>query len=271
MIKILQKIPYIRKMNKTIFDLHEEIDTLRSKIDITDNIFMKFQEDRQSKNYQEVYEKETPLVSYCMATYNRGNLLFERSLKSILNQVYKNIEIIIIGDCCTDNTESFIKQMGDERIRFVNLPERGHYPEEPECRWMVAGTIPMNHALSMAKGDFITHLDDDDEHSPDRIKKLVEFIKKTRADLIWHPFRYETEKGKWLLNSAEHFRKNEATTSSIFYHNWFRQILWDIDAYKYREPGDWNRLRKIKYLGAKIARYPESLLKHFRERNQGKR
>lgn len=268
MIKLLRKIPYIKEINEKISDLHEEIDTLRSRIDIIGDLFFKFQQDRKLKSYQEVYEKEKPLVSYCMNTYNRGNLLFERSLKSILNQNYKNIEIIIIGDCCTDNTESVIKQMDDERIQFINLSERGHYPEEPEWRWLVAGTIPMNQALSMAKGDFITHLDDDDEHSPDRIKRLVEFIHKTKADLLWHPFRYETEKGKWRLNAAENFRKTEVTTSSIFYHKWFRQIPWDIDAYKYREPGDWNRLRKIKYLGATTVRYPESLLNHFREKNQ---
>lgn len=271
MIEILKRVPYLRELIKTIFDLYDEIDTLRSRIDITDDFLRKFQEDKKSKSYQEVFEKESPLVSYCIATYNRGDLLLKRSLKSILNQDYKNFEIIVVGDCCTDNTEGLIKQIGDERVQFINLPERGHYPEEPEWHWMVAGTTPMNHALSLARGDFITHLDDDDEHQPDRIANLVKFIQKTRADLIWHPFRYETKAGKWRLKSAKNFRKLEVTTSSIFYHNWFRQIPWDIDAYKYREPGDWNRLRKIKYLGAKIARYPESLLKHFRERNQGKR
>ena len=137
----------------------------------------------------------------------------------------------------------------------------------PEWHWMVAGTTAMNYALDLANGDFITHLDDDDRHRPDRLSKLVQFIQETRSDLVWHPFWRETATRKWQLKSAKYFRKNEVTTSSVLYHKWFRRIPWDIDAYKYREPGDWNRFRKFRYLGANMSRFPEPLLKHFMERN----
>ena len=52
------------------------------------------------------YQKPEPLISYCIATYNRGRLLAERSLRSILSQSYKSIEVIVVGDCCTDDTEA---------------------------------------------------------------------------------------------------------------------------------------------------------------------
>ena len=58
------------------------------------------------------------------------------------------------------------------------------------------------------------------------------------------------------------------TTSAILYHRTFRTLGWDPNAYRYREPGDWNRLRKIKYLGARAVRHAEALLKHYKERNQ---
>lgn len=57
----------------------------------------------------------------------------------------------------------------------------------------------------------------------------------------------------------------QVTTSSIFYHSWFRQIPWDIQAYRHREPGDWNRLRKMAYLGVKAGRFPDPLLWHYKE------
>lgn len=249
-------------------EAQEALDNTRSRIDVSDDLFDQYQKDKTSRVYQSVFEKKAPLVTVCIATYNRGNLLIERSLNSVLRQDYQNIEIVIVGDCCTDNTEELVRSIQDNRIRFINLPKRGDYPEDPAWRWMVAGTAAVNHALSIAEGDFITHLDDDDEHSPDRINSLVTYIKATRTDLVWHPFWREIRPGKWRLRSAGNYRRNEVTTSSIFYHHWFKRIPWDINAYKYREPGDWNRLRKFSYLGAKTARFPRPFLKHYMERNQ---
>jgi len=62
--------------------------------------------------------------------------------------------------------------------------------------------------------------------------------------------------------------RERVTSSSIFYHNWFRHLGWDPLAYRYREPGDWNRLRKFAFLGARSLRHPAVLLSHYRERNQ---
>jgi hypothetical protein len=133
---------------------------------------------------------------------------------------------------------------------------------------MVAGTAPMNHALSIARGDFITHLDDDDEHAPERVEVLLQSLVQTRRDLVYHPFRFETAYGTWRVNRARSFRYVSATTSSIFYHRYFAGLGWDPHAYRYREPGDWNRLRKIRFLGAQILRDPRVLLSHYRERSQ---
>lgn len=228
----------------------------------------KFRTDRELPEYQAVFGKAQPLISICIATYNRAALLRERSLRSCLNQTYSNIEIIVVGDACTDETAEMMDEISDPRVRFVNLKERGQYPNDPHLRWMVAGTKPVNHALSLARGDFITHLDDDDEHPPERVEVLLNAILSTRADLIYHPFRFEMPDGSWRVNRARSFRYVSATTSSIFYHRYFANVPWDPHAYQFREPGDWNRLRKIQYLGARITRDPRVLLFHYRERNQ---
>lgn len=265
------RVPLLKKMFLNLLEIQEAMDTLHSRIDVPDELFIKFQEDRISESYNKIFDHKEPLVTICVPTYNRGNLLLERSLKSLLGQDYQNLEIIVVGDCCTDNTEDLINKIKDERIKFFNLPERGRYPKVPEWHWMVAGTAAVNYALDLANGDFITHLDDDDKHLPERVSKLVQFIQETRSDFVWHPFWRETVTRKWQLKSATYFRKNEVTTSSVFYHKWFKRILWDIDAYKYSEPGDWNRFRKFKYIGANMSRFPEPLLKHFRERSQSQK
>lgn len=251
--------------------LRLNLDINRSRNDVPDRLLLEFKSAKTHPEYVKAFNEERPLVSVCVGTFNRSALLVRRCLRSLVAQTYEHLEIIVVGDCCTDDTQRAVEALGDARIVFVNLPKRGPYPTDPKLRWMVAGTMPFNHALNMAKGAFITHLDDDDEHPPQRIQNLLEFVQSTRADLVFHPFEWERTPGRWQVNQARDFCHTQVTTSSILYHRWFKNIPWDINAYKYREPGDWNRLRKFKYLGAKILRFPEPLLRHYTERLQHRR
>jgi hypothetical protein len=180
----------------------------------------------------------------------------------LLCQHYKNLQIVVIGDACSDDTEARVAKIRDSRITFFNLPERGRYPAAPELRWMVAGTAAMNEALRRAEGHFVTHLDDDDENMPERVSRLVERARQTQADLVFHPFWVERPEG-WRLREAKSFQRQEVGTGSIFYHRFFAGVPWDIDAYRLREPGDWHRLRKFKYMGAVAEREPTPLARYY--------
>lgn len=224
---------------------------------------------RRSRAYRAVYDKAEPLVSICTSTYNRAELVVERAIASSLAQTYRNIEVIVVGDGCTDDTEERVSKINDPRLRFINRSTRGEYPAEPERRWMVAGADAINHAFAMARGDFATQLDDDDMHLPDRVEKLVAEMKRTRADLIFHPFQSEQPDGSWSTNPAARFRLGSVTNGAIFYHRWFLGCPFDKQSIlRWNEPGDWNRLRKLRYIGAKIVRHPDAMLRHFRERGQ---
>lgn len=244
------------------------LDFWRSKTDVGEATKQIFLTAKQTSEYHAVFEKSEPLVSICIATYNRAQLLCERALPSILSQTYENFEVIVVGDNCTDDTAERVAGLKDKRVMFENLPNRLSYPVNPVHRWMVAGTPAANFAMRISAGDFITHLDDDDAYSINRIAELIAFVKKARVDVAWHPFFYETVAGSWHLNKANEFSHGSVTTSSIFYHRWFKRIRWDINAWKLDEPGDWNRCRKFRFLGAKLGRASEPLLWHFKERNQ---
>jgi hypothetical protein len=209
-----------------------------------------------------------PLVTVIVPTYNRSRLLTERCIPSILGQTYDNLELIVYGDGCTDDTEALVSQIKDPRLKFHNLPEHGRYPSDPIRRWMVAGTAPVNAALSLAQGDFITHLDDDDEYVPDRLEKLVKFAIDNKCDFVWHPFWWEQSDGNWIINQASEIARGEITTGAVLYRGWFKNVEWKLDAYRLMEAGDWNRYRRIKYIDPVAMRYPEPLLRHHRERNQ---
>jgi hypothetical protein len=211
---------------------------------------------------------DEPLVSVCVATYNRSRLLTERCIASVLGQSYDRLELIVVGDGCTDDTEAVVSRIRDPRLRFVNLPERGKYPDDPMLRWMVAGIPPANHALSLATGHYVTHLDDDDEYLPDRLEKLVAFSRDGDCDFVWHPFYQEQAAGQWAVHEAQHLALGQVTTSSVFYRSWFTAIRLDPDAYRLREPGDWNRYRRIKRIAPRVMRYPEPLIRHHCEGSQ---
>ncbi len=239
----------------------EEVDAFKSSLEVPFELIDEFQEWKARNPIP-----EQPLVSVCLATFNRARLLTERCIPSILGQTYDRLELIVVGDRCTDETEELIAKIRDPRLRFINLSERDPYPADPLRRWMVAGTPAVNHAMSLARGDYITHLDDDDEFMPERFEKLLAFAMAEQCDLVWHPFWFETATGEWVLNDAQEFAWTEVTTSAVFYRAWLTRIQWDVKAHRLMEPGDWNRFRRIKYVGAVCRRYPEPLLRHYRER-----
>ena len=187
----------------------------------------------------------------------------ERCIPSVLGQSYENLELIVVGDHCTDETEEAIVRIDDPRLKFVNLPEKSVYPEDPRRRWLVAGTPPTNKAFSMAQGDYVTQLDDDDEYLPERLEKLVSFAGENECDFVWHPYWVEEEGGQRLVK-AESFSYGQVTNASAFYRSWFKNIEADIESHQLMEPGDWNRFRKIKYIGPVCMRYPEPLLRYHR-------
>jgi glycosyltransferase involved in cell wall biosynthesis len=107
--------------------------------------------------------KNKPLISVVIPARNAGNFLVE-SIESILNQTYKNIEIIIINDASTDNTAKILSSFKDKRIRvFKN-----------KVRFGV--TKSANLAIVKAKGEFIARMDGDDVSAPKRFEKQVKFL-----------------------------------------------------------------------------------------------
>ena len=261
---LLAEIDLIRnQLENQRYTMREEADLYMSRLDVP----------RELCDELRIWREQTPIpqepmVSVCVATYNRARLLTERSIPSVLSQTYRNFELIVVGDNCSDETEKLVAKINDPRLKFVNLPERGRYPTDPLRRWMVAGTQAINHAMSLAQGDYVTHLDDDDEYLPERLEKLVTFAVTNKYDLVWHPFWMENPNNEWYLLEAPAFTFSQVTTGSVFYRSWFTKIQWDIQAHRLMEPGDWNRYRRIKYLGPIAQRYPEPLLRHYRQGTQ---
>lgn len=219
---------------------------------------------KATPKYWAVYECDEPVVSVCITTMNRAELLIERALSSLQAQTYKNLQIIIVGDHCTDDTAERVAQLGDPRISFVNLLQRGPYPRPGVARWQVAGTYPHNHALSLVTGQFVTHLDEDDTFEQCRVEFLLQKIKELRADLVFHPFLWEQPDGSWVELGNGIFEHAATGNGMVFYHHWLTRVPCDVYAYRFGEPGDWNRFRKFKTMRAVIKFVPGPLTRHYK-------
>lgn len=105
------------------------------------------------------------MITIVTPTYNR-EILVQATIKSIQAQTYTNWELIIIDDGSTDNTEHVITGfLNDKRIRYIKKSNSG----QPDS---------LNLGVSMAKGNFITFLDSDDEAYPNWLEVVNKQIRQ---------------------------------------------------------------------------------------------
>ncbi len=103
----------------------------------------------------------SPLVTVIIPTYNWSTVL-PFSVGSALGQTYRNLEVLVVGDGCTDDSEAVVRAIDDPRVRWINLSENtGHQ------------TGPNNEGLRQARGELIAYLGHDDLWLPHHLALLV--------------------------------------------------------------------------------------------------
>ena len=105
------------------------------------------------------------LFSIIIPTYNREKFIV-KTIQSVLSQTYTNFELIIVDDGSTDNTEKFVRNVKDNRIKFFKKENK----ERGAAR---------NYGTNKAKGDYITFLDSDDLLYSKYLEEANRFIQKT--------------------------------------------------------------------------------------------
>jgi len=104
-----------------------------------------------------------PKVSIILPTYNRCHFLLQ-AIESVLNQTFKDFELIIINDGSTDETKEFLKTIKDRRVVIINQKNAGL-------------TKSLNKGLKIAKGEFIARIDDDDVWiDSKKLEKQIDFL-----------------------------------------------------------------------------------------------
>jgi len=129
--------------------------------------------------------KDNSLVSIPIATYDRWEILRDRTIPSLLAQDYPNIEIVIVADGSSKiDFLSTMHAVSDTRVRFLRLKKRTRYPTKPLERWMVAGSRPRNVAARKARGSWIYWISDDDILHPHAVSTLLAAARSSKAESV---------------------------------------------------------------------------------------
>ncbi len=111
---------------------------------------------------------QEPLVSVIIPTHNREGYLRE-AVQSVLDQTYRNWELIVVDDGSTDGTASFLCGLGDSRVVVI---------EHEHCR---NPSLLRNLAISKASGEYIAFLDSDDLWMREKLAVQVQTLRADRA------------------------------------------------------------------------------------------
>ena len=127
------------------------------------------------------------LVSIITPSYN-SELFISDAINSVINQTYKNWELIVVDDASKDNTCTIVNDyiVNDNRIHLIRLTQNS------------GAGVARNKAIKYAKGAYIAFLDADDVWKPHKLEMQLEFMKKYKLSFTYSSYEQINEKGDSL-------------------------------------------------------------------------
>jgi glycosyltransferase involved in cell wall biosynthesis len=140
-----------------------------------------------------------PLVSVIIPNYNYGKYLGQ-AIESVLDQTYKNVELIVVDNESTDNSIEVVTRFLD----VVTLIQKSHG----------GVSSARNLGLSNAKGEYICFLDSDDTWNPDKLESQIEIARTSQAGVVYSGVAVCDAE---LSKIEELFPEFEGDCSSLFF------------------------------------------------------
>lgn len=134
----------------------------------------------------------TPKVTIVLPVYN-GEKCLEESVASVLEQTYRNIELIIVNDCSTDATETIIDRFveKDKRVRKISNSHNLKLPTS------------LNVGFENASGEYWTWTSDDNKYKKNAIECMVNYLESNKAtDMVYSDYTVIDSENKELYNKA---------------------------------------------------------------------
>ena len=147
-------------------------------------------------------------ISVIMPAYNCEDTI-ERAIKSVLNQTFKDFELIIVDDGSTDNTYKLCQSIKDERIKILHQENQGP-------------SVARNNGLAIANGKYIMFIDSDDEYHINALELLYSKISKENCEIAV---------GNYIINEKQNVLKGCFTNDdkSAFLDFLFKNNLFNVN------------------------------------------
>jgi glycosyltransferase involved in cell wall biosynthesis len=152
----------------------------------------------------------TPAVSVVMPTHNRAHLI-GRALRSVLAQSFSDLEVLVMDDASTDNTDEVVRAIGDVRVRHIRSDSR------------LGPAAQRNLGIKHARAEYVAFQDSDDEWFLEKLEKQVERMRALPPDValthcalirhqesgyvqqLWNPLTQGREKTEILRTNTNTF------------------------------------------------------------------
>lgn len=194
-----------------------------------------------------------PKVSVLTTVYN-GKKYIKETIKSVLNQTFRDFEFIIVDDGSIDNTEKIIKSFKDNRIKYIKKERNEGFFELDK---------PINLGLSKCKGKYIARLDADDLMMRNRLQVQFDYLEKHPEIFMIGSSAYIINKdGRYLgmMKKRSYFSifyKYYIAVSNSFIHS---TIMFRNEGLKYPSYNEHLFYCLLIYLGKKIKNIPDFLV-----------
>ncbi|MBQ9011405.1 MAG: glycosyltransferase family 2 protein, partial [Bacilli bacterium] len=171
--------------------------------------------------------------SVIVPVYNGENYI-KKCLDSLTVDTNSDVEIIIINDGSTDNSENIIKSYMDKfaNIFLYTIVNHGQ-------------GYARNYGLSKANGEYVFFVDSDDYVAENIFKVVDDFLKKQSPDIILYDYVAVSNNGEKLFSKEFDFKNNKNVT--------------DIE-YLFSDPGPWNKVYKKEFLDCINFKFPEGII-----------
>jgi glycosyltransferase involved in cell wall biosynthesis len=113
---------------------------------------------------------DVPAVSVVLPTYQRASAL-RSAMASVLSQDFTDLELVVVDDASTDDTQAVVEGFHDDRIRYLRQPTN------------LGVSAARNRALRASRGDLVAFIDSDDEWLPGKLRKQVDRMAELPAQV----------------------------------------------------------------------------------------
>lgn len=205
---------------------------------------------------------ENPLISVVVPMYNRETTI-ERCLLSIINQTYKNIEVIVVDDGSQDNSVKVVEAVAekDTRIKLFTMEKNSGV------------AAARNYGIQQVKGGYLAFLDSDDAWRPEKLEKQLKILQGKGADAVFSSFltNIGDKQMKWPIATNGYISMNTllngnviSPTTVLGKSDIWKNIPFDCRLEMYE---DWIQMLDVLEQGYRIYFFDEIVTDVYRQSN----